>query len=70
MVIKVLDLVGESRESWQAAVEDALRVAAQTVDHITGMEVTNMTATVEGGQLVDFRANVKLAFAVDNNRRG
>lgn len=69
MVIKVLDLVGESRESWQAAVEDALRVAAQTVDHITGLEVTNMTATVEGGQLVDFRANVKLAFAVDDNRR-
>lgn len=69
MVIKVLDLVGTSRESWQQAAENALREASKTVDHITGLEVSNMTADVDGDRITSFSANVKIAFAVDNNRR-
>lgn len=69
MVIKVLDLVGTSRESWQQAAENAVREAARTVDHITGIEVANMTADVTAGELASFSANVKVAFAVDANRR-
>lgn len=69
MVIKVLELVGSSRESWQQAAENALREAARTVDHITGLEIANMTADVADGQICGYTANVKIAFAVDNNRR-
>jgi flavin-binding protein dodecin len=70
MVVKVLDLVGTSRESWQQAAENAVREAARTVDHITGIEIANMTADVEDGEITCFNANVKLAFAVDGDRRG
>jgi dodecin len=69
MVIKILELVGTSRESWQQAAENAVREASRTVDHITGLEVSNMTAAVENGEVTGFSANLKLAFAVDNNRR-
>jgi len=69
MVIKVLDLVGQSNDSWQQAAENALREAAKTVDHITGLELVNLTAEVQDGELTEFRANVKVAFAVDDNRR-
>lgn len=69
VVIKVLDLVGTSRESWQQAAENAVREAARTVAHITGVEVANMTADVEGGQITSFNANVRVAFAVDANRQ-
>ena len=69
VVIKVLELVGTSRESWQQAAENALREAAMSVDHITGIEVANLTADVDGGEISSFSANVKVAFAVDNNRR-
>ena len=69
MVIKVLELVGTSRESWQQAAENALREASRTVDHITGLEVANMTADVSDGQVTGYTTNVKVAFAVDNNRR-
>ena len=69
MVIKVLELVGSSRESWQQAAENALHEAAQSVDHITGVEVANLTADVDGGAISSYSANVKIAFAVDNNRR-
>jgi flavin-binding protein dodecin len=68
-VVKVLELVGESKRSWQDAAESAVREAAQTVDHITGVEVYNMTAEVEDGRLSSYKANVKVAFAVDPARR-
>lgn len=68
-VVKVLELVGESRKSWQDAAEAAVREAAETVDHITGVEVYNMTADVEDGHVANYRANVKVAFAVDPGRR-
>lgn len=69
MVIKVLELVGSSKESWQQAAENAVREASKTVDHITGLEVANMTANVQDGLITGFSANVKVAFAVDDNRR-
>lgn len=68
-VVKILELVGESQRSWQEAAENAIREAAKTVENITGVEVYNMTASVEGGHVTDYKANVKVAFAVDPTRR-
>jgi flavin-binding protein dodecin len=67
-VVKVLELVGESPASWQAAVESAVQEAARTVDHITGVEVYNLTGNVENGQIVEYKANVKVAFLVEPHR--
>ena len=69
-VVKVLELVGESPSSWQEAAQNAVVEAAKTVDNITGVEVYNLTANVDNGRIVEYKANVKVAFAVDNKRRG
>lgn len=69
-VVKVLELVGESPTSWQEAAQNAVIEAAKTVDNITGVEVYNLTANVDNGRIVEYKANVKVAFAVDNRRRG
>lgn len=63
-VYKVIELVGESNEGWQAAVEDAVQRAAKTVDGINGVELVNMTAKVDNGKIVGWKANVKAAFEV------
>lgn len=63
-VYKVIELVGESSSGWQAAVEDAVRRAAKTVDGINGVELMNMTAKVENGKVIGWKANVKAAFEV------
>lgn len=68
-VVKVLELVGESPNSWQDAVESAVRAASQSVVNITGVEVYNLTGNVEDGQIVEYKANVKVAFAVDHNHK-
>ena len=68
-VIKVLELVGESPNSWQEAVQNAVLEASRTVDNITGVEIYNMTANVDGGNITEYKANVKVAFVVDNAKR-
>ena len=67
-IVKVLGLVGESPKSWQEAVESAVHEAARTVDHITGVEVYNLTGNVENGHIVEYKANVKVAFLVEHHR--
>jgi len=67
-VVKVLELVGESHDSWQDAVENAVAEACRTVRNVTGVEVYNLTADVDEGSIVDYKANVKVAFLVDDDR--
>ncbi|MBS3939104.1 MAG: dodecin domain-containing protein [Peptococcaceae bacterium] len=67
-VVKVLELVGDSQRSWQDAIENAVHEAARTVDNITGVEVYNMTGNVERGHIVEYKANVKVAFLVEPKR--
>lgn len=67
-VVKVLNLVGESPISWQDAVENAVAEASKTVKNITGVEVLNTTGVVQDGKIVEYRANVNIAFKVENNR--
>lgn len=68
--VKVVELVGESATGWDDAVANAVADAAKTIDNISGVEVANLTANVENGRITEYKANVKIAFAVDDRRRG
>ncbi|MGV9170816.1 MAG: dodecin family protein [Promethearchaeia archaeon] len=61
-VVKVIELIGESEESWEKAAENALKKADETLRNIVGLDVDHFTAKVEGGKIVGYRANVKIAF--------
>lgn len=69
-VAKVIELVGESAEGWQQALQSAVAEAGKTVHGITGVEVTNWTAEVKNGQIAEYKVDVKLAFGVDSANRG
>ena len=45
-VIKVVELVGQSDKSWEDAVQVAVKEAAKTIRHISGVEVLNWTGGV------------------------
>lgn len=62
MYVKVVEMIGESENGWKHAVQNAVREASKKVDNITGVEVYNLTADVVNGDLVDFKANVKIAY--------
>jgi len=65
MTVKVIELVGESKNSWQEAVQNAVKDASKTIRNITGVEVLNNTANVKDGNIVEYKANIKIAFKVD-----
>ncbi|MGI6659464.1 MAG: dodecin family protein [Dethiobacteraceae bacterium] len=63
-VAKIIELVGESSKSFEDAVKNAVAEAARTIENITGVEVHNLTAQVKDGEIVEYKANVRLAFGV------
>lgn len=64
MVVKVIELVGTSRDNWTDAVDNAVMEASKTLDHILGVEVTNFTANIDDGRISEYKADVKIAFHV------
>jgi len=63
-VVKVIELVGTSRQNWTDAVDNAVIEAAKTIDDILGVEVTNFTANIDNGRIAEYKADVKIAFQV------
>lgn len=67
-VIKVVELVGVSPTSWEDAATNAVSEAAKTVRNISGLDVMNQTATVDDGNITEYRANIKVSFVVEEVR--
>ncbi len=61
-VAKVIELVGQSEKSFDDAIENALETASESIRNIHGLDVLDMTADVENGKIIKYRANVKIAF--------
>lgn len=61
-VIKTIDLVGVSTESWRDAAAAALSEAAKTIRGIEGMEVLETTAIVADGEISEYHTHVRIRF--------
>lgn len=64
-VVKVIELVGSSEKGWQEAVESAIERASKTIRNIRGVDIIGWTGKVEGSKIVEYRANVKISFVVE-----
>jgi flavin-binding protein dodecin len=63
--IKVIEVIGSSDRSWEAAAQNAVTDASKTVRNIVGLDIINQTANVEDGKIVKFKTSLKLAFEVE-----
>jgi flavin-binding protein dodecin len=61
-VVKVAEIVGSSPSSWQEAAQEAVSAAQRSYKNITGVELLNMTAEVENGNIVEYKADVQVAY--------
>jgi dodecin len=64
-VIKTIDLVGASSESWRDAANQALGEASRTIRGITEMEVLETSCTVEDGQISEYLTHVRIKFRIE-----
>jgi len=65
-VVKIIELLAESPESWEAATQVAVTEASKTIKHIKSVYVQDMKAFVEDGKIVRFRVNAKISFVVND----
>ena len=67
-VVKIIELIGSSQTNWEDAVKNALAEAARTVDNIKSIYVKSCKAVIEKNKIVEYRANVKIAFVVERKK--
>jgi flavin-binding protein dodecin len=65
-VVRVIEVVGSSPNSFSDAVRTAVKTASQTLRHIRGVEVISTNADVdEDGNLTLYKVNCKIAFVYE-----
>ena len=67
-VAKVIELVGSSEKGWTEAAQAALEEAKKTIKDITGLEVNDITASVDPNTntIKEYKVGVKIAFGVEH----
>lgn len=63
--VKVVEIVGNSEESWDDAAQNALDDASESLDNISGIEMVSHTADVEDGQITSYKATLHVSFALN-----
>lgn len=65
-VIKVIEVLANSRVSWEEATQNAVTHASKTVQRIKSVNVAKLSATVDSkGKISEFRVIVKISFEVE-----
>lgn len=64
-VLKVIELMAESAESWEDATQIAVTKASKSLKGVKSVWVKDMSATVDAkGKVSGYRVQVKLSFEV------
>jgi dodecin len=61
-VLIIREMVGTSQRSWSDAARQAVATASRTVRNIREVEVVKSTATVENGEITEYRVELKIHF--------
>jgi flavin-binding protein dodecin len=67
-IVKVIEVLAQSNESWEDATREALREASKTIRNIQSIYVKEMQAIVRNDNIDVFRVNVKISFTVEDGR--
>lgn len=63
-VLKVIEVLSSSKESWEDATKNAVEEARKTLKGIKSVYIQDMSATVENGEVAEYRINAKITFEV------
>lgn len=68
-IVKVIEVLAQSDQSWEEATREALREASMTIQGIQNIYIKEFQAIVENNQIVNFRVNAKISFLVRDDIR-
>jgi dodecin len=64
-VIKVIEVLSDSKVSWEDAAQQAVKKAAETLHNVRSIYIKDHSATVENGKIVNYRIAAKVSFTLD-----
>ena len=64
-VARKTDVIASSKESFQDAVNQAIKRASKTLHGITGLEIVSQKAKVENNKILEYRVECSITFILD-----
>ncbi|MFW9991566.1 MAG: dodecin family protein [Candidatus Odinarchaeota archaeon] len=65
MVWKIIELVGESPDSWSAAIKNAVTDASKTIRGIKRCSAEEFDVKIENDKIVAYRVRCKIVFEIE-----
>ena len=67
-LLKVIELLAESKKSWEDAAQNAVTEASKSIRNIRSVYVKNLSAEVEKNKITHWRLDCKITFEIDGNK--
>jgi len=64
-VYKLVEIVGSSRESTDAAIRNAIARASQTLKHLDWYQVVETRGHIEGDKVAHYQVTLKVGFRLE-----
>lgn len=64
-MIKVIEVIGSSKEGFTEATQNAVKETSKTVKNIKSIYVKHMNANVDNNNIVSYAVNAKVSFEVE-----
>ncbi len=64
-VVKVIELMSQSPDSWEDAAQGAVEEAAKTLRNVRSLYIKEFTAEVGNGKVTNFRISAKVTFDLE-----
>ncbi len=68
-LLKVIELLAESKKSWEDAAQNAVTEASKSIRNIRSIYVKDFDAEVDKkGKIIHWRLNCKISFELDGDK--
>jgi flavin-binding protein dodecin len=64
-VVKVIEVLSQSNESWEDAAQKAVTEASKSVRNIKSIYIQEKSAKIENNKIVKYRITAKISFLID-----
>jgi len=66
-VVKVIEVMANSKKSWEDAAQKAVAEASETLNNIRSVYIKDHSAVVENNKIVEFRITAKVSFEIEHS---
>ncbi|WP_437396697.1 dodecin family protein [Flagellimonas lutimaris] len=66
-VLKVIEILGNSTESFEDAIQNVIDEASKSVRNIKSVYIQDMQVSVKESKISEYRVNTKVTFGIDGD---